>query len=191
MGQEISQAIQLNNSEFRQDYRYAEPSALLKRLGATRVIKNFRHLITLDPPRWSYSNGSYTRVNHWVRNAKSKGFGADENPLWTSPATAPYEGIIIKNPWVYHSEIVRPPQMPAGLAFKPETWFGEWMFRIGARNVLDPATEGANDCYDPLEEIGRHFAKYEQAPRAIFPEFGRLIIFKRCPNSAFTNVTCS
>lgn len=186
LGQEISQAIQLNNSEFRQDYRFAEPSALLKRLGATRVIKNFRHLIDLDPPRWSWSGNSYTRVNHWIMPAKSKGYGAEENPDYLSPQTAPYEGAIVLNPWVFHSELISPASMPAGLKFDALNYFGEWQLRTGGREISDDPT-----CYDPLKKLARHFAEYKHAPRPIFPNFGRLIIFKRCPVTSFTSVTCS
>ncbi len=49
-----SAAIAKNNSEFRNDIRYGMPSELLKRLGAGRVIKNFRHIPSLRPPRFAY-----------------------------------------------------------------------------------------------------------------------------------------
>lgn len=54
IGLDASQRIAKANSEFRNDIRYGMPSELMKRLGAGRVIKNFRHIPTVRPPRFSY-----------------------------------------------------------------------------------------------------------------------------------------
>lgn len=185
IGQEASQAIQLNNAEFRMDYRYAEPSALLKRIGATRVIKNFRHVISLQPPRFTWAGGTYTRVNQWEMVATTKGYKARIRDAWKSLAGAPYEGAMILNPWVMHQEVVRPVLSAAGITFEPKSYFGEWKLVVGGREICDDSTT-----YDPTKKLARHFGEYRHAIRPIFPEFGRLIIFKRCsmPN---TLVTCS
>jgi len=184
IGQEMSQAIQLNNSEFRQDYRYAEPSQLLKRIGATRVIKNFRHVITLTPPRFEPgANQVLARVNTWEMVAKSKGFGAE---LTQAYKQAQYEAVIVLNPWVFHSELIRPVNSAAGLNWEPTSYFGEWQFRTGGRDI-----DFTNICYDPLHKLGRHFGEYKMASRPIFPQFGRTIYAKRCPTSAFSLVTCA
>lgn len=187
IGQEASQAIQLNNSDFRNDYRYAEPSALLKRMGATRVIKNFRHVITLTPPRYEPgANQVLARVNTWQMVAKSKGFGAE---LSTGYKQAQYESACVLSPWVFHSEIIRPVNSAAGLTWDPTSYFGEWQFKTGGRDI-DEQTSNAV-CYDPLHKLGRHFAEYKHAARPIFPQFGRTIYYKRCPTSSFSLVTCA
>ena len=63
IGQQASQLIAQNNSEFRDDIRWAQSGAgnqseLMKRLGANRTIKNFRHVPWLLPPRFTYSGGA-------------------------------------------------------------------------------------------------------------------------------------
>ena len=67
IGMEASQRIAQNNAALREDLRFADmgsgPGAeLLKRIGANRVIKNFRHIPNLFPPRFSYAGGKYTLI---------------------------------------------------------------------------------------------------------------------------------
>jgi hypothetical protein len=191
IGQEASQAIVLNNAEFRNDWRYADMgsgpnSMVLKRMGATRVIKNYRHVPTLTPPRWKDSGGGVlVRVPAYIMPAKSKGFGAEVNPAYLDAANAKYEGAIVLNPWVFHDEIIRPVNAAAGLSWMPKSYFGEWMFQTGGKEIDEAA------CYDPLKKLGRHFAEFKHASRPIFPQFGRLIVFKRCPVTSFSLVTCT
>lgn len=190
IGMEASQNIVLNNSEFRQDYRYAEPSTLLRRLGAGVVVKNFRHMINLTPPRFTSGAGqTLVRVNTWQMSAKSKGFGAELTDAYIGAA---YEAAIVLSPWVFHSEVIQPVNSAAGLTWDPTNYFGEWQFRTGAKDVID-ATAGGENCptYDPLKKIGRHFAEYKMASRPIFPQFGRVIILKRCPVTSFSSVVCA
>lgn len=188
IGQTASQAIQLNNSEFRHDYRFAEPSALLKRMGATRVIKNFRHIIWLTPPRYTEgpvgANGqTVTRLNTWEMVAATKGFKARLRADYRAGA---YEVALVLNPWVFHQEIVRPPGHPAGIPFDTKSYMGEWQLRIGGREICEDSTT-----YDPLKKIARHFAEYKMASEPIFPEYGRAILFKKCPVTSFSLVTCA
>lgn len=188
IGQEMSAQLKLASAELRKDYRYAEPSLLLKRMGATYSLKNFRHIITLTPPRWNYTNGAYVRVNTWVMVPASKGYKA---VISNDYKHAAIEGAIVLNPWVFHSEVIRPKNAAGDMSWKPETYFGEWMWRTGARNIMEDISTCTNYAYDPLEEIGRHFAKYKHAARPIFPEFGRLILYNRCPTASFAGTACS
>lgn len=186
IGQEASQDIQLNNAELRQDYRWAEPMALIKRIGASRVIRNFRHVINLFPPRYNFLGGLWTRIPTWVMASTaphaSKGQVAIINPQWQ---TAAYEAAMVLSPWVFHKEVVRPVNSAAGLSWDPKSYMGEWQFVTGGTEITD------TDCYDPTKKLGRHFAEYKVAHRPIFPEFGATIIFKRCPTTNFGTVTCS
>lgn len=183
IGQWQSKRLLLNNSELREDYRNAAPSDLLKRMGATRVIGSFRHVINLFPPRYNYAQGAYTRVPTWVMGAGTKGYVADVNPDWR---TATHEGCWVLSPEVFASEIVKPVNSAAGISFPAKSYMGEWDFVVGGNNI---AADG--HCFDPLKKLGRHFAEYKHAPRPMFPQFGRMIIFKRCPLSSFECVTCS
>lgn len=188
IGQQASQRILLNNAELRQDRRFADMgkgnmAMLFQRLGATRVIKNFRHIINLFPPRYEYQGGAYVRIPTWVMNAKTKGVGAEINPAWSA---GPYEGLWVLSPWVFHEEIVRPANAVAGITWPYKSYFGEWTFITGGKEITE-----TGDCFDPLKKLGRHFAEYKHASKPIFPQFGRFILFRRCPSANFDCVTCS
>lgn len=183
IGQTASQKIWLDNSEFRKDIRFAEPSILMKRLGATAVLKNFRHVINLFPPRYNYTGGVYVRVNTWIMPAGTQGVEAEINPLWRAAA---YEVAIVLNPWVMTEEIVKPVNQAANASWPVKNYFGEWDFVVGGREISTDAT-----CYDPQKMLGRHFAQYKHALKPIFPRYGRTIIFRRCPTATFDCTTCS
>lgn len=190
IGQQMSQNILLDNSELRQDRRFADEgkgdaSMLFKRLGASRVIKNFRHIINPYPPRYSFGVGGYTRVPTWDMDAATKGFGAVINPDWRSTTTAPFEAALVLNPWVFRSQVIRPVNSAAGLNWSPKSYMGELVFRVGGALIEDPP------CYDPQMKLGRHFAEFMHAAEPIFPEYGRWIIFRRCPANTVNCITCS
>lgn len=182
IGLEASQQIALNNSELRQDLRDADSGAgeaamLMKRLGATRSIKNFRHIPNLRPPRFTYDSGTgkYTRVATYTMSASGgigKGKKAVVNPNYI---TAEYEGAIVLNPNVFTSEIVPPVNAAGGVSWNPTNYMGEWQWVTGGNKIQ---TAGA-DCLDPLEKLGRHFAEFKHAPRPEFPTYGMTMIFKR------------
>lgn len=190
IGMEMSQRLQLDNAEIRADYRNAymgagEANPLLKRMGATRVIRNFRHVINLFPPRYSYNGTNYIRVPTWVMSAGTKGEVATLNPNYTNPATAPYEGAYVLTPWVYHDQIIKPVNSAAGMNWSPKNYMGEWTFRTGGSKIIDPP------CYDPEEKLGRHFASFKHAAKPIFPSYGRILIYKRCPADSYECTLCS
>lgn len=182
IGPQASKNLQLNNAELRQDYRWADPMPLLKRLGATRVIGNFRHVINLFPPRFNYDGTKYIRVNNWLdTGTATKGEDPEINPEWHA---ADYEGARILSPWVFHDQIIRPVNSAAGLTFDPKNYMGDFQFVVGGDKI------STTKCFDPLGKLGAHFAEFDHAPRPIFPRFGRLLIFKRCVPS-YSCTTCS
>lgn len=185
IGLSMSQRLSLDNADLRMDLRYAEPSQLLKRLGATKMLRNFRHIPNLFPPRYTHNGTDYVRVDTWVMNNGTKGKVAAINPAWQA---APYEAAIVLHPMVMTEEIVKPVNAAAGLNWIPKNYFGEWMFVTGGREITDPSV---GDCFDPTKKLGRHFAEYKHAIKPIFPEFGRYIIFKRCPTTDYPCSTCS
>ena len=74
IGLEMSANILKQASELRADYRYAEMgmgqqgSSIIKRLGTSKVIGNFRHLVVQLPPRYNWVGGSegYRRIPTYV-----------------------------------------------------------------------------------------------------------------------------
>jgi hypothetical protein len=188
IGQEASSRILKNNADVRQDRRDADSGMgdgadFFKRMGATKIIKNYRHVINLFPPRYQYQGNHYVRVPTWLMVATSKGTVAKINPQWTN---APFEAAIVANPWVYHSQVIRPVNSVGDMNWPAKSYFGEWKFVVGGAKITDAGA----DCYDPTEKLARHFAEYKHAPKPIFPEYGRTIIFRRCPDSEYTCATC-
>lgn len=190
IGQQASAQLLLQNAELRQDRRYADMgegnmAMLFKRIGATKVIKNFRHVINLFPPRYSYANGAYVRTPTWIMPAGTKGEVAAINPNWRSTTASPYEGMWVLSPWVFHSEILRSVSSAAGLDWSPKNHVGELQFIVGGKEI------STTDCYDPLKKLGAHFGEYWHAPKPIFPIYGAFIIFSRCPGTSFPCTSCS
>ena len=197
IGQEASQRILTNNAAVRQDRRDADSSKgdaakLFNRMGATMVIKSFRHVINLFPPRYVYDGAAfdYIRVPTWVMTASSKGNVAQINPQWRS---APFEAAYVLSPWVFRSEVIRPVNAAAGLNWDPKTYFGEWKWVTGGSIINSTIGDDGDgvDCYDPIGKLGRHFAEYKYAPRPIYNDFGRMFIFRRCPTTEFSCPTCA
>lgn len=188
IGVEASQLIKQNNAEFRQDIRWADPSKLLFRLGATEAIKNFRHVPWVMPPRYNYNNGTgtYVRVPTFVTVAGTKGNVTEINPDYLDPTTAPYEGAVVLSRYVLQADIVEPvASHPGNVKFDPSSYMGEWTWKTG-NDAVGP------DCYDPLHKRGRHFAEWIMAPRPLStPKSGMFILFKRCPIHNYQTVTCT
>lgn len=197
IGQEASNQLLLNNAELRSDYRQAfmgwgDANLVIQRIGASRIIKNFRHIITRFPARWGYTGGALYRVPRFRMSTASAdatlGRVAIVNPDWQNPDIAGYEAAVVLNPWVFTERILRPVNAAPGMKWQAQNYFGEWHFVTGNDAFL-----GMDSCAgiaDPMHKRGRHFAEYRHAAEPIFANYGRVILFKRCP-STIDCVTCS
>jgi hypothetical protein len=197
IGEQASNQLVLNNAELRDDYRSAmmgwgDANPVIQRMGASRVIKNFRHIITRFPARWSNEGGTLTRVPTWLMSTNAadatKGRVAVINPDWQNPNIAAWEAAIVLSPWVFREELLRPMNSAPGMKWQAQNYMGEWEFVTGNDALL-----GFDDCtgvQDPRHKLGRHFAEYRHAAKPIFPEYGRMIVFRRCP-ADFDCVSCS
>lgn len=188
IGQAESQNLLRRNAELRSDFRFGEMgegqngATLLKRIGATRVIGNFRHAVTAFPSRYNWNGSTYVRVNTWVDDPEvTRGEAVKINPEWLS---ADFEAVRVLSPNVFRSQILRPVTAAGGgTMWPPRSYAGVWNFITGGyRTEVD-------GCYDPQEKIGRHFAEYQHAPEPILPKYGRTIIVRRCQASA-TCIQC-
>lgn len=202
IGMQASNQILLNNADLRQDYRAAFQAQLpslnpvIARLGASKVIKNWRHIINLFPPRWNCTMtgnvANFTRVPRWVMSTSStdasKGQVAIPNPQYLDPGYANVEGAIAMNPWVYTEEVLQPVNSAPGMKWTPQNYMGEWKFVTGNDALL--GFPGCSGLQDPTHKQGRHFAEYRHAAKPIFPEYGRLYLFARCANQ-IDCLTCS
>lgn len=188
IGMQQSQRIARVNSDIRADYRdafsgFGEESPLVKRIGSSRIVGNFRHVINPLPPRYTESNGVYTEVEPFTNDATaSKGTVQTINPAWRN---APYEAALVLSPDLFTSEIVKP--MNGGLSFDPRSYMGDWKFVTGA-------FKWDTDCVDPTEQRGRHFAQFLHAakPNPVgVHKYGWWIVYKRCIGNSVECVTCS
>jgi len=188
LGMEASQAIILNNAEFRDDLRQGSMnSELFRRLGANTAIKGFRHLINPLPPRFTFSGGTYTRVNTFADVSGSKGTYQDINPSYLDEASAPYEAAFVLSPDVMTWDWVRPDSQVGRTSWKPQSYMGDWQFITG-----DEACSTDGSGYDPFHKYGRHIAEMSGAAKpGSNRSAGLMIIYKRCHLSSLTTVTCT
>lgn len=190
IGAQQSARLLRQNADLREDYRHADSgkgddAQLIKRIGATRVIGNFRHIINQIPRRYTCAGGDFTLVQPFV-NATGEAAGnvQADNPSWW---TAPYEGTDVLSTELFVSEKVQPARSLAGIPFNHKTYMGNWDFITGAY-------KWDTDCPDPNENKGRHFANFMHAPRpnplGIF-KYGWHLIWRRCVGASFECTTCS
>lgn len=197
IGVEASNKLLLNNPDLRNDFNQSfngqgEANPVIKRLGASRTIKNWRHMITRFPPRWQYTGSAFVRVPAFTSSSAAadatKGQVAITNPDWRNAAVAAYEAAIVFSPLVMTEEVLQPVNSMPGMTWQPQNYFGDWQFVTG-----NDALIGFSDCTgiaDPTHTRGRHFAQYRHACKPVFPTFGRLILFKRCA-AAYDCISCS
>ena len=175
IGMEASQKLAKDNSGLRADLRYGEPHQLLKAMGASRVLNNFRHVPTVNPLRFNYDasansgSGGFVQVNQYTESDATKGKKYTINSAWR---TATHEAAIVLNPNVLTTEIVTPAGY--GLDFDPVNYGGEWDWITGG-DKIGAVAAGA----DPQATLGRHFAKYMAAFRPVRPQDGAVILFDR------------
>ena len=171
IGIEMSNKLQKGSgADYRNDLRYGEPNELLKRIGASRTLGNFRHIPVTLPRRFSFASGQYTEVLPFA--ASDATGGGKKFTLTSAWKTADYEAVTILNPAVYTMEVVKPVSSAGGLSWSPQDYSGNWTFVRGGANI-------SVDCADPLENFAKHYCQYEAAFRPVVPEHELTIIFKR------------
>jgi len=203
IGIDASNQLALNNPELREDLRYSyegygDTAEVILRLGASRVLKNYRHVITATPPRWKItdSTGALVRVSPWVMvngntqgtSGYGKGLVAIPNPDYLNPNIAAVEAAIVLTKWCCTEEVLRPVNAAPGMKWMPQDYYGEWKFITGNDAFL--GMDSCTGVADPFHEYGRHFAQYKHAFKPVFPDYARVFLFLRCPN-ATTCLTCS
>lgn len=196
IGEEASNNVLVNNAEFRRDIRYGDMGAgitgspgalLLRELGEDWTLKGFHHIKNLFPPRYTYVGGEYIRTPTWLNVATAptatKGVVPVLNPAWVDPEQSQFEAAIVLSPWVFKSNAIRPVNAAGDVNWPAKSYMGELFWKVGGSKIFDPP------CFDPLDKLGMHFGEYKHAPEPIFPEYGRFIIFRRCP-AEYTCVAC-
>lgn len=184
IGNLAAQRLYTNNKDRREDSRFADmgkgPAAeLMKRLMATRIVRNFRVIPTVLPPRFNFAMGQYQQVNTYMSVNSSEGTVAQISDDYKN---ALYECAFIPHPMAFTKSVVRPDD--AGLAWSPLNYMGEWVWETGG-NLISQTY-----CFDPMKNYGRHFANFMYAPKPIYPEFGVAIMYQVCPTE-YAYAPCS
>ena len=186
---ETSRQLLRNNSDLRQDIRYATPSELIAPLGVDRSFAGYYHLVDMEVPRFTYSTptynssgvltaGGWTQIYPFVSSNTNKGIVWNHNPAYD---VSPYEAAFIFHPDVYEEAVQQVgPNIP-GAAFDdyPYYYSGQF-FWLNIRDAVQ----------NPLGKIGRWLAVFQNGTRPIAPYLGRTIIHKRCAND-YNQVGCT
>lgn len=174
------------NSTIRDDARYASMGndgdgnfALWKAIGSTRVIGNFRHVPTFIAPRFNYTGGELVNITPFK---DVTAVGTDQTILTDAYKNAAFGAALVALPSTMTKEVVRPAD--AGLNWEPRDYTGEFRFITGGERICDPAE------FDPEHHKGRHFASIFYAPRPDRIHDTKVIVYKRCAQTANT-IYCS
>ena len=173
MSSEQQRALIKGNTEIRQDYRWADPKALLKPFGVKRVYGGFYHIIDDKAPRWNLVEGTpdtWVRVPFYV--ADSDGI-AIVNPDYES---ALYEDII-----VYHPKVVRQLMQKPLASIGGGTTFRAWDYAGEVQWV----NEYDKEC-NKYRDNGFWSARLRAAYEPLIPEYGYAIRVLRCPGALGT-----
>ena len=179
IGMEASNKIVKNSGDaYRNDLRYGEPNQLLKRLGASRVLGNFRHVPTVMPMRYTWDDTAkqFERVNQY-EEATANG-GGKKFQIRSEWKNATHEAAVVLNPAVYTAEAVRPVTNAGGLNWNPQDYNGNWQWVTGLNNISDSSSAVVTGT-DPFQKLGRHYCEYMFAMKPVRPDDGMIIIFKR------------
>lgn len=181
MGVEMARRLATNVDATRNDYRYAFEGQgvngeLMKAIGAGRVLRNFRIIPDLFPPRYDLVNGILTLRETWENVSATHGV---KSQLTAAYKNAAFEAAVIPHKKQFKANIVTPEN--AGLEFNTANYNGDWRFVTGGVNIASDA-----NCFDPMHDYGRHFARFVYAPEPIHTNYGWTIFYKRCPGDQST-----
>lgn len=172
MSSEQQRQLIKGNAEVRQDYRYADPKALLKPFGIKRVYSGFYHLIDDKAPRYNYNaeDDVYERVDFYTTD--------DDDIAMVNPdyEDALYEKVIIYHPKVCKRLMQKPlSDMGSGATVKSWNYAGEvqWI------NEYD------KEC-NKYQDTGFWSARLRSAYQPLIPEYGYEIMVLRCPGALGT-----
>ena len=159
IGDDASYALKTEASGMRDDVRKSSRvDDLLKPLGVDESFRGFFHMCLPDPPRFTVSGGTLTRVEPLDAQG-------EYNPAYD---TATHEAAYVVHKQVMESQVPVPNIAAPGFKFDPANFAGEFEW-----------INNKNDITNPKGHIGFFLATFGSAgvPKKI--EYGYTIIFKR------------
>lgn len=171
---EVSRSLIKDNADIRQDFRYAFEgdrleSELLRPYGVDRSYGNYAHIPYAKMPRYDYVNGAYVRRSYWDASpSATKGKAPVVNALYLA---AQYEVSIVFNPLVYKWLVPGALNSPGGTTrFSTPDYFPATVKWLNIPDIV---------C-NPDGTIGRFRAVLASASMPIHPEYGYIVLHKRC-----------
>lgn len=192
---EVSDDLITQNSDMRQDIRYAEPSMLLQAIGHDgRVYKGFIHVLDPYPIRYTCDQGVYTEVATFsdlaigtTNSCSDTDCGGDyvcESTVNSSWETAPYTTSHIWDSDVFHSLI------PPTLTNVGPLNFNAINYTTGAGANLELLNIIDRDC-NPRGDIVYHDGILASASKPVRPDKGVSIAHLRCDPALNLITACS
>jgi len=180
MSSEAQETLFMNDTNLRNDLRWAKPDQLLEPYGIDRSYGGFFHMIDDKMPRWTYNNSTlvYDRVPFYLL---SNGV-AIVNPAYEN---APYEDCIIWHPDAITRHVPAAFTGAGDIRFTPNDYYGKIRFLNIPNATTNP--DGNNGFFRAVVQVG-----YKPNLTA----YAVVIRFLRCPNAGMLNcagtvVTCS
>lgn len=130
--------------ELRNDFRYANPEALLNIRGEAISYNGFRHVIDPYPARYNIVGGAYVRVQPFSDPvATTKGVKQELNQAYLYAA---YQDHVVQIPSVWTQRIPKPIGQLGPLKFNPVNYTGDFKFLVILDKLCNPrGTKGFFD----------------------------------------------
>ena len=173
MSHDQQRALIKGNDDVRQDYRYAEPKALLKPFGIGRTYAGLYHAIDRMAPRYNLVGGAWVEVPFYVEDEDGI---AVVNPDYR---TAEAEDIIF-----YHPQVVKKLMQKPISGFGSQTNFKAWNF-AGETSWINEYDKECNR----FRENGYWAARLRAAYLATNPSYGYAVRVLRC-NNVYGQTAC-
>ena len=166
---ELSRALLVQNSDARNDLRYATPGELLKPMSVRRIFRGIAHVIDPFPRRFNCVQGAFTEIAPFTSEAKTVLTGAEVSSTWKN---APYEEATLGDIRELWTQLVpRPITSPgAGTSFGPNNYMGDFVWR----NIAERS--GVNI----FNKMGRWYGELKAAKLLVRPEMGASFVYRRC-----------
>jgi len=166
------------NTDIRQDYRFAEPGELLKPLGVGRVYNGFYHYALKNQIRFNLINNQLVPVPQYVLQPTTNGNREVYNINWQ------YANYGIS--YVFHRKAMHlmVPNFPSNLGaetnYNPQNYMGDVIFRL--YGITTTNRDG---------DVGFYRARMIAAAKPIFPELGFAILHELCAQDDLILTGCT
>lgn len=171
MSSEQQRALIKGNADIRQDYRYADPKALLKPFGVKRVYGGLYHVIDDKAPRWDLVGGAWVSRPFYV---------ADGNGI--AVVNPDYEAALYEDIIVYHPKVVKCLMQKPLASIGNGTTFRAWDYSGDVQWI----NEYDATC-NKYRDNGFWSARLRAAYQPLVPEYGYAIRVLRCPGALGTS----